>query len=1005
MRFQSALLLTVAGFVAHPPCAVATDSGWVVRTWQSDDGLPNNNVTDLTQTTDGYLWIATPAQLARFDGVQFEGFGPKHIIPRYDRKITALLATADGGVWLGMNHGPLLRLRAGNVTVVTETVQDLVAVTILADTTGSVWIDYHGGDRGAVGGILYRVKEGQAAAVPSSVGGGDSRSVTCDRGGRVWLARDRQLAVFRDGEFRFMLQLPERMTRLAPASDGGLWICAGAQLFHYIEGTGLEPRGKLSEVPMVATPTSVLEDHTGALWIGTSDHGLFRWSGDRVDHVPTSHPQVLCLYEDREANVWAGTSGGGLDRIEPQTIALETTASGLPFAEVRSLCEDRRGILWAVTQTGELVRRENARWNSGPADPEGPGKVATCVVADATGAVWIGTQKRALYRWANGHFDAWQRDEGLVSRAIYCLLVSRSGDVWIGGNAPESIQRWHNGQIQTIALPANAKVIRTMAEDARGTIWAGTSNGMLLRMEGNRAIDEALPLGGSNLSIRCLHATKDDSLWIGYAGWGLGRLKDGQLVRITSEKGLYDDQISQVVADDRGWLWLGADHGIFKIRQQEFDDVVAGRTSRLHPIHYGSSDGLPSLQANFGVSPGAIRSRDGRIWLPMSTALAVADPERVRPDLAPPTVLLKRIIVDDQTRAFYSGAAPMENVIDLRNPPRDLRLPAGYRRLEIEFTALTFAAPENVTFQYRLDGLDDSWTESTLRRSVIYSRLPAGRYVFHVKARNRDGVWNETGSGIAFTVAPFFWQTWWFQLTAGALFTTAVIAFARYISFRRLRRKLQIVQQRAALDRERARIAKDIHDDVGASLTQVALLNGLVQRDRAEPEKVGEHVRHISTAVRSVTDSLDEIVWAVNPRNDTLPHLINYVGRYAVEFLRMAGVRCSVELPEAPPSRMVSAEARHNLFLVTKEALNNIVRHAHTASASLTITCKPNAVEIAVRDNGCGFVEQPVPHDDCADGLRNMRQRMAGMGGECRVVSEPGRGTTVTIVLPWSESV
>lgn len=994
------LLVAILSPSATSLRAASEGSGWVLRTWQSDDGLPNNNVTDLAQTPDGYLWIATPAQLARFDGVQFEGFWPKHIAPQYDRKITALLATREGGIYLGMSHGPLLYLHSGHVEVMTEAVLDLNAATIIEDGEHGVWIDYRGGAGSATGGILFRVVDRTVLPVPSSAGGGDSRSVVCDRAGRIWLARDGELSVFERGSFRPRLKLPERMARLAPARAGGLWICNGVQLYRYDDSMRLVRAGVLPIERNPAIPTVVFEDHVGSVWIGTGDHGLFRWANGRMGHVPTSHAQILCLKEDRETNLWVGTGGGGLDRLEPQAIALESDSAGLPFAEVRSLCEDVQGALWAVTENGELARREGDRWSALPAMAGGPGQSATCVTSDSSGAVWIGTQRRALLRWRDGHFDQWQRTDGLVSRVIHSLLVSRTGDVWIAGNAPECLQCWHDGALRTIALPTNAKLVRALVEDTSGTIWAGSANGMLLRIDGDRATDVAASLGGGNLSIRCLHATSDGSLWIGYAGWGLGRLKAGRLTRLTSEQGLFDDQISQLMADTRGWLWLGADHGIFKVRQDEFDDVAAGRVGRLHPIHYGSSDGLPSLQANFGVSPGALRSRDGRIWLPMSTALVVADPQQVRQDPAPPVVLLKRIVVDDRTIAFYGGAVPIGNVVDLRQPNPAVNLPPGHRRLEFEFTALNFAAPENVTFQYRLDGLDDGWIENGGSRQVSYSRLPAGRYTFRVQARNRDGIWSTAASTLSFTVAPFFWQTWWFRLGLFAAFTVLVVAIARYIAVRRLREKLHAAEQQAALDRERARIAKDIHDDVGASLTQVTLLSGLVQRDRGEPEKIGEHVRRISSAVRSVTDALDEIVWAVNPRNDTLPHLVSYLGKYTLEFLRMAGIKCVLELPERPPATTVSAEVRHNLFLVTKEALNNIVRHAQATAVTLTIVSSEHALTITLRDDGRGFVIPILDEATGADGLYNMRQRMAAIGGTCRIESRTGAGTVVVLQLP-----
>jgi signal transduction histidine kinase len=252
-------------------------------------------------------------------------------------------------------------------------------------------------------------------------------------------------------------------------------------------------------------------------------------------------------------------------------------------------------------------------------------------------------------------------------------------------------------------------------------------------------------------------------------------------------------------------------------------------------------------------------------------------------------------------------------------------------------------------------------------------------------------------------VTPFFWQRLWFRISALALFTLAVVATVRIISFRRLHRRLAILEQQEALHRERARIAKDIHDDVGANLTQIALLGELAQQDRSEPDKAAERMGKISGTARIAIKSLDEIVWAVNPRNDTLAHLIDYAGQFAVDFLRAAGIRCRLDLPEQPPLRELSTDLRHNLFLVIKEALNNVAKHARASEVWLRASVTPESLEVVIEDNGCGF--NKVADDSLSDGLRNMRQRMEDIGGECRIESTPGSGTKVLVHLPWASNM
>jgi signal transduction histidine kinase len=460
---------------------------------------------------------------------------------------------------------------------------------------------------------------------------------------------------------------------------------------------------------------------------------------------------------------------------------------------------------------------------------------------------------------------------------------------------------------------------------------------------------------------------------------------------------LFNDSISEIVSDDRGWLWFGSDRGIFKVRQRELNDVAEGRAAHVRSIHYGEDDGMPSLQASFGVSPNVLHSRDDRLWFPASTALAVVNLNNLQEDLQPPPVLLKQVVVDDKVIASYGGAMPVLQAVNLRDSPATLQLPPGHRRLEFYFAALCLGAPQNVHFQYQLAGIDDGWADAGAQRSISYSRLPAGNYRFQVRAQNGDSAWSETAA-VGLVVTPFFWQTWWFRSAAMAFFTFAVIAIVRYVSFRRLHSKLRALEKQAALDKERSRIAKDIHDDLGGSLTQIKLLFELTQRKRAEPDKVEQLGEEGLAATRQIIKSMDEIVWAVNPRNDSLPHLIDYIGQFAIEFLARAGIRCRVDLPDRPVEWEISPEARHNLFLVVKEALNNVIQHAGANEVWLRVTATETILTITIEDNGHGFEHKPA--NGHADGLPNMNHRMAEIGGQSTVESRAGAGTRISLTFP-----
>jgi len=365
-------------------------------------------------------------------------------------------------------------------------------------------------------------------------------------------------------------------------------------------------------------------------------------------------------------------------------------------------------------------------------------------------------------------------------------------------------------------------------------------------------------------------------------------------------------------------------------------------------------------------------------------------------------VIVKRVRLNDGISARYGGFVPARDVPDLANRRIRLQLPPGHRYMQFDFTALSFTAPENVHFQYQLGGFDDRWINAGTQRRATYSHLSAGEYDFRVRACNSSGIWNESGASLAFSVAPFYWQTWWFKTGALSIFTLLVASLVRYVSFRRLRTKLRLLEQQAALEKERSRIARDLHDDLGSRLTNIILLDELTLQHRTKPDQIVGHMQQSLVTARQMIKSLDETVWAVNPRNDTLPHLIYYIGEFAVEFLAAAGIRCRADLPQNVPQRAISSETRHHLFLAVKEALNNVVRHSHANEVQMRAVITKESIELTLEDNGRGFGKPP--DDAFADGLRNMRQRMSEIGGEFKLETSPGNGTRVILICPWSSA-
>jgi signal transduction histidine kinase len=334
-----------------------------------------------------------------------------------------------------------------------------------------------------------------------------------------------------------------------------------------------------------------------------------------------------------------------------------------------------------------------------------------------------------------------------------------------------------------------------------------------------------------------------------------------------------------------------------------------------------------------------------------------------------------------------------------------LRISPGKHQIEFRYTGLSFDAPELIRFRYRLEGLDPNWVEAETRRTAFYSYLPPGNYRFHVAARNNNGGWSEGGTVLELVVLRHFWQTWWFITVTGLGFMVLVGGTVRLVEKRKLHRRLNRLEQERALERERTRIAQDLHDEMGAKLCRISFLSEHARRGELPPQELHDQITSISDASREVLHSLDEIVWAVNPRNDTLEHVASYIGQYALEYFQMTGIQCELDIPAQLPSYPLSSQMRHHLFLATHEALTNILKHSSATRAKISMVSRSTEFEINILDDGKGFSADAIDSKSerlalaSGNGLSNMHQRMADIGGHCQIESTSGQGTNIRLVI------
>ena len=957
------------------------------RSWQTDEGLPNNLVRVITQTPDGYLWVGTRMGLARFDGVHFTSFNARNTPALENPNISALCVDKDGSLWIGTYGNGLLRLDGGSFSHYMPTnglVGDELSA-IYCGRDGSLWIGTTSGLSCYQAGKFtnYTRKEGLASDIV--------RSILEDRHGDIWIATGEGLNRLRAGKiesFTVTNGLPDNSVRaLWEDGDGRLWIGSNGGLLCYEQGK-FSLYGSAQGLADTFV-NALLRDRCGNLWVGTYS-GLNRFEQMRFVNEPNSegatYDLVNCLFEDREGNIWVG-SREGLARVTPKRFAVYARQNGLSHNNVMSVLEDRAGRVWVGTWGGGLNELNNGSVVVHSTRNGFPHDLILSLCETADGSIWAGADfSGGLTQWRDGTLKHYGKEDGLLDAPIRVLHEDSSGNIWIGTS--RGLGLFRDGTFTNFSgqqLFSN-RSIRAICEDHQGDLWVGTEDGLMRLAQGQ--VKDLTAESGLSPTTAVLGFYEDAAhdLWIATDDHGLFRCRGNAFAHYTTEQGLLSDLVLGIVEDDFGYLWMSSLRGISRVSKAELDQLDKKETKFVHAAFYGKLDGLMSVQCNGVSQPSAWKGRDGRLWFPTTKGVVSVDP-RVQRNEAPPRVSIEQVIVDKK---------PIDLVSLAPKPREPLRIPRGNGEVEVHYTALSLQAAEKDRFRYRMEGADPDWINAETRRIAYYSHLRPGKYRFRVSACNNDGVWSQSEATITFLLRPFFWETPWFLTLVAIAVTGGTAALVRYISLKRIQRKLAALEQQHAIEKERARIARDIHDDLGASLTQITLLS-----DGAETDNAGElriNAQKISDTAREIAQSLDEIVWAVNPQHDTLAGLVEYFSQWADDLLEDSSIRSRITLPSGLPPCSIPAETRHQLFLAFKEALNNAVRHAQASEIHIEFRADEAGFETVVSDNGCGFESSALRSG--GNGLANMPQRLERIGGSFEVKSSPSCGTRVRMTVP-----
>jgi signal transduction histidine kinase/ligand-binding sensor domain-containing protein len=989
-----------------------------IRTFGEEEGLPST-VQDILRDSRGLLWFATRDGIARFDGARFVVYGTEHGLPV--PTAGTILESRDGSHWVvtwGAGGG-LVRFDAGTVARAAAGARSLFhpydGPLVYVDRAERRWID--AGDRllawdeadeglrrratmdpvplsaardasgvaeGPDGSLwtkrtcgLLRVTLGRSVCYPT-----DSRSgyvpVAVDHQGRVWFATAMEgVTVLRPGPW------PSGPADPAEAVGRRVEAVAVPGRLDLDLQPGESRRVRLHGQASQDYVARVHVTRDGHVWLGTAG-GLVEYDGSRFRRYTPAHGladrHVGALAEDREGNVWFGTLAGA-GKLSRGGFTSFHEADGLGHPRVYSLVEEAAGVV-AVGTDWHLSRFDGARFHSvRPRLTEGLAPwLSQAAFLDRRGQWWI-LSRGGLARFpVSTRFEdidgrvppiVYGKGEGVLGEMPYRLFEDQQGDLWIGGLVNGGLSRWERSSGRITLFPETQRTgddgPSALAQHPAGPLWVGFVLGGLMQLQGERFA--AWPAGGNGPrgSITALHLDDAGRLWIGSNEEGVTRVDDPlavepRLTRYTIGQGLASNNVRCLTSDRFGRLYVGTARGVDRL------DPATGVVR-----HYTTAEGLAN-----GFTIAALRDREGSLWFGTAAGVSRLVPQPDRSPEAPPVWIGGLRIRGVPQSLWQLGQREVAG----------LELRADQNQLEIDFFGLGFAPGGPLRYQYTLAGTDRGWNPPTQERTVHYSRLAPGQYRFLVRALTADGTVSAEPASVAFRVLPPLWQRRWFQ----GLLAAAAVAAAYAAHASRLRRLLGV-------ERVRTRIASDLHDDLGSSLSQIAVLSEVARLrvatgDRAETTSSLERIGGLS---RASIDALGDIVWAIDPHKDRLLDLTQRLRGLVGDVLEPAGITYSFEAEPSADELRLGADLRREVFLVCKESLHNVVRHAQARRVDVRLTQNGGVLVLAVGDDGRGF--DPVA-PAAGTGLASMRRRARALGGRLEVVSAAGRGTRLELVVP-----
>lgn len=973
-----------------------------LRSYTVTDGLASDRITRIVQDARGFLWIGTIEGLSRFDGREFRSFGVADGIP--GDVITAIAETRAGDLWIGTPNG-LARLRPkGETRSLFETVSVGVSARsqsindLAAAPDGSLWIATDDGlyrlgpQLGTLGPERVPLVRGDGGPPPDKI-----FTLALAAGGALWCGtRGALFALDGTGRLNPFVPLPEEfdtVNDIVEGTDGTIWLATRVGVARLSERAGSKPA--VTFVRRASEPNRSLGAWTNQLAVDRKGH-LWAVGFGLVEIDPSlgavgmrafDQTNGLCgekmetVLEDREGNLWIGSQTCGLLKMERTGLISFGPADGIPSNGILALIEDRAGEVCAVSRIDRWHCTEGDRfvevipggvdrlpyqgwsWNQAVLQD----RESSWWLAAGTGVVRYAAASRARDLASRRPIASPRDDAELKGHDVFRVYADSRGDVWVGLADPGApILRWERatGRWHRLTAAGGARLQQPgcFAEDRAGRIWVGFLQGELRRVEGDELVAVPVVSDKPASAINAIARDGHGRFWVATGESGLWRFDpegDGPPVirRFTRDDGLVSNRVNTVVPGADGRIYAGTISGL---------EVVDPVSERIR--HFAKIDGL----ANDWVGS-LLSDRSGRIWIGTDGGLSRLIPEAA-PQRRPPQVFVTGLTVNGVPRPVsVRGEAEVFGLV----------LGPGETTVRIQVSGLSFTAGEPLRFQHRLSGSE--WSTPAAESEITFAHASPGAYRVALRAVLPDGTASERPAKVQFDVRPPFWRTAWFAGAVALLLVAVPVAAYRVRAARLL-----------AVERMRTTIAMDLHDDVGSSLSQIALRSELALAQlEAGQGAPAVALEHISDEARGLVDAMSDVVWSVNPGHDSLSDLVRRIRSFALEAAESRGVPIALSLPPPELELPIPAQVRRQAYLVFKESLTNALRHANASRIEVSLSRRGRELTLTVADDGRGIV--PGEPGLGGHGLASMRRRADACGGTLQVTSRPEAGTTVVL--------